>query len=148
MANLPRLAGCANVLPSDQPIHVVLTFGKDQQGIVFVEGAVEATIHLQCQRCMDPFVYAIHSHFRLGVVNSLDEAGALPASYEPVLTVASRRLALREAVEDELMLKLPIIARHALEECKVNASQMSSLNEQKEKKNPFQVLVSLKDRKQ
>jgi uncharacterized protein len=142
VTDMARLSG--NVLPSDARVKVDLQFGVDEQGTTFVKGHLSTKLLLQCQRCMGPFTYEIISDFALGIANTLDEADALPKHYEPVLTVAGQ-LALRDLVEDELILALPIVPKHALNDCKVKLPG-SNIGEQEEDEqdNPFHVLKSLK----
>ena len=60
---------------------------------------------------MEPLSCEIMSDFALGIVNTIDEANALPERYEPALATEGN-LALREMIEDEIILNLPIIPRH------------------------------------
>lgn len=128
---------------SDDVVAVDLQFGRDEQGITFLKGHLKTKLTLQCQRCMEPYSYEIMSDFALGVVNTLDEANALPERYEPALAKEGN-LALRELVEDEIILNLPIIPRHEPEECKVKLPLADSGWEQGKGENPFRVLESLK----
>ncbi len=141
IADMPRL--CAHLSASHDAAVTDLHFGVDEQGVTFVEGSVQATLVLQCQRCMEPYQCEIMSHFALGVVKSLDEANALPSHYEPVMTLEGQ-LALRDLIEDELILNLPIIPRHEPENCRVKLPLADAGWKDGEPINPFQVLASLK----
>lgn len=123
-----------------------LQFGIDEQGLAFIKGHLKALLTLPCQRCLEPFKYEIISDFLLGLVSTLDEANALPASYEPALVEAGE-LAVREIIEDELILNLPIIPKHDPEICQASMSLSDSGGEQGEE-NPFHVLQSLKHKQQ
>src|SRR3990167_3599183 len=78
--DMHRIANNLNNI--DGKVKVDFQFGVDEQKIPYIGGHLETTLTLQCQRCMGPFVYEIMSDFRLGIVNSLEEANALPAHYE------------------------------------------------------------------
>jgi len=96
---------------------------------------------------MEPYIYEIMSDFVLGVAKTLDDANALPEHYEPALAVENN-LALREVIEDEIILNLPIIPRHEPEDCKVKLPLTDSGWEEHEKgSNPFRVLESLKQKR-
>ena len=137
---MPRLQ--AMVRSNDSRVVVELQFGVDEQKIPFVKGKMQTTLQLQCQRCMDPYQYEIITGFALGIVTSDDEAGNLPSHYEPVLTKEGQ-LALRELVEEELILNLPIIPKHDPKDCKLTIPV--GLEQETEKMaNPFHVLESLK----
>jgi uncharacterized protein len=133
----------ANLNPHDDPVIVNLQFGVDEQGTTFLKGHLETKLMLQCQRCMEPFIYEIISNFVLGIVNTLDEANALPEDYEPALA-KNGQLALRELIEDELILNLPIIPRHEPEDCNVTLPLTDSVRKQGRGESPFHVLESLK----
>jgi uncharacterized protein len=144
IADMQRLS--ANVVASGNTVSVNLHFGVDEQKVTFLTGHLETKLILQCQRCLEPFAYDITSDFALGIINTLDEANALPERYEPALTTEGH-LALRELIEDEIILNLPIIPRHELEECKVKLPLADSGWEQGKGENPFQVLESLKHKR-
>ncbi|RDI46007.1 YceD family protein [Aquicella lusitana] len=144
IASMHRLS---SIVSSDGGVTVDLQFGIDEQGIRFLKGHLETKLSLQCQRCMEPFVYEIMSDFVLGIVTTLDEANALPERYEPALATDGQ-LALRDLIEDEIILNLPIIPRHEPEDCKVKLPLSDSGWEQEKGENPFRVLESLKKHKQ
>ena len=143
LADMPRLG--INLVSQDALVKARLTFGVDEQRVTFLKGHVDAGLMLQCQRCMEPFKYEIIADFVLGIVNTLEEANALSDNYEPALT-KDGHLALRELIEDELILNLPIIPRHEPKDCKVKLPLTDTDVEWKEgeRENPFQVLESLK----
>lgn len=144
IADMPRLS--SNVIESGDPVAVNLQFGVDEQKITFLTGHLQTKLTLQCQRCMEPFIYEIMSDFALGIVSTLDEANTLPEQYEPALATEGN-LALRELIEDEIILNLPIIPRHEPEECKVKLPLVDSGWEQGRGENPFNVLESLKHKR-
>lgn len=133
-------------LDKNAEIAVNLQFGIDEQKITYLKGHLETKLSLQCQRCMEPLVYGIMSDFSLGVVSTLDEANSLPEQYEPALA-AEGSLALRELIEDEIILNLPIIPKHEPDECKVKLPLAESGWEPGKGKNPFHVLESLKNKR-
>lgn len=142
--DMHRLSSSLN--SHDSVVTVNLQFGVDEQGITFIKGKLETKLTLQCQRCMEPFVYEIISSFLLGIVNTLDEANSLPERYEPALAKEGN-LALRDLIEDEIILNLPIIPRHEPENCKVKLPLQDAGWEQGKDENPFQVLELLKHKR-
>jgi len=145
LAGMERL--CSNLSSNEGAVNVQLRFGIDDQGLTFLHGHLEGTLMLRCQRCMEPYSYGIMSDFSLGIVNTLEEANALPGHYEPAL-VQDSHIALRELIEDELILNLPIIPRHAPDECTVKLPLKDSEWEEGEGGSPFRILESLKERQQ
>ncbi len=136
----------ANIADHDAIVTAKLQFGRDEQQITFLHGHLETSLNLRCQRCMEPFVYEIISDFSLGIVNTLDEANALPERYEPAMAVEGS-LALRDLIEDEILLNLPIIPRHEPEDCKVKLPVADSGEKEGKGANPFQILESLKEKR-
>jgi uncharacterized protein len=80
------------------------------EGVATGELSVRATAELTCQRCLAPVRRVLESQSRLALVAS-DEA-PVPADHEAV-ACDPQRLDLAALVEDELLLALPLIARHA-----------------------------------
>lgn len=124
---------------------VDLTLGTDAEGTRFCHVQLQTEITLQCQRCMNPFTYGIISDFIHGITRSEEEADSLPAQYEPVI-VRDGLLMVRDLVEDELILKLPIVPMHAVEECTVKLPLVDANWDKVQEKghNPFHVLKLLK----
>lgn len=80
------------------------------EGIAVGDLTVRTRVWLRCQRCLAPLRLPLESEARLAFVTS--EAVPVPADCEAV-TGDARRLDLAALVEDELLLALPLIARHA-----------------------------------
>ena len=77
-----------------------------------LEGAVRARAWLVCQRCLTEFAAALESPVRVAFVGRDAEAARVPEAYDAV-TAPGGQLALKEFVEDELMLALPLVPMHA-----------------------------------
>lgn len=144
VADMHRLS--SSLKSHDSVVNITLQFGVDEQGITFLKGSLKTELTLQCQRCMEAFVYEIISDFTLGIVNTLDEANSLPERYEPALAKEGS-LALRDLIEDEIILNLPIIPRHEPENCNVKLPLKDEGWGKDGGENPFHILESLKDKK-
>lgn len=145
IADMQRLS--ANLNTNEAIVGVKLQFGIDEQKITFLNGHIDTKLALQCQRCMEPLVCEIISDFSLGIVNTLDEANSLPEQYEPAMAVEGS-LALRDLIEDEIILNLPLIPKHEPQECKVKFPLVDdSGRDQGRGENPFHVLESLKHKR-
>ena len=95
-------------------VRAKLKFGV-QAGTPCLDGRVEADLELDCQRCMEPVTIHVEGSFRFGLIRSEEEAAMLPKEFEPFMVTDSEQ-SLIELVEDELLLSLPIVARHE-EQC-------------------------------
>ena len=134
---------------NDGNVSVSLEFGIDEEGIRVMRGRVQGEVTLLCQRCLEPMRQQIDSEFSLGLVRNETEADELPSYYEPLL-LDGKPLFLRDVIEDEMLLALPIVPRHPADECEARLESSGTEKEQEDGKrdNPFAGLAGLKtDRK-
>jgi len=140
--NMQRLA--PSLYSDEGEVTVNLGLGTDEEGTRFCRVQLKTEVILQCQRCMEPFTYGIMSDFVHGVVSSEREAESLAEQYEPVI-VQDGLLIVQDMVEDELILRLPIVPMHQDLECKVKLPVVDSTWVGEEGgKSPFHVLKLLK----
>jgi uncharacterized protein len=127
----------------------------DQPGLHLL---VDANIVRTCQRCMKPMQLSLHVDRRFLFAATEALAAELDDLTDHDVLVTSRTLDLRDLVEDELLLALPVVALH--ETCPVSLAKWmapavddasSAANEstgnrepQGAKNNPFQALAVLK----
>lgn len=128
---------------------VELSFATDRDGQAFVQGHVRCELRLTCQRCLEPMRLPIDSEFRLGFVSDEVQAERLSSEYEPY-EVGDEPVFLKDLIEDELILSLPVIPRHDPGSCAAAMPEQTDgdRNEEsgaQEKVNPFAVLAKLKD---
>ena len=115
-----------------------LAFAKEDK-ICSVTGQVKADLFLECSVCLGEMIWGVSSDTKLGIAASLEEAARLPEAYEPLLVV-ERQLRIKEIVEDELLLAIPIIPRH--EACRFETAVDG--HPMTERHNPFSILADLK----
>jgi uncharacterized protein len=87
-----------------------------ERGLPVADVQVEGRLALTCQRCLEPFDHPVQSSGRVALVASAAEADRASADLETILA-PDRRITLRDLVEEELLLLLPIVPRHAGEAC-------------------------------
>lgn len=147
-AELPQLR---DVLPADSPAPVAaeMRFHRDDEGRQRVSVALDATVTLVCQRCLEAFTSQVDSRSELAICRTDEEARALPASLEPLLAVEETDL--WRVAEEELALALPVVAYHPDGECavaKVPEEPQAPSDDGiagDESSNPFDVLSDLLD---
>ena len=138
LAALPRLA--TELHRTEGVADVALVAGIDPRGVRFIKGTVRTGIELVCQRCLGSLQLVLDTTVSLGLVHSEAEADRLPEDYEPLL-VPEGVISVAELVEDELLLALPPIPRHADErDCEANGYRAPDRVEQDQ---PFAALASL-----
>jgi uncharacterized protein len=90
-------------------------FGREDR-IAVAQIRIAAEVMLLCQRCLSPLTWTVNSTGRAALVATPAEAGRLPETLETVLA-PDHRISIRDLVEEELLLALPLVPRHENEEC-------------------------------
>ncbi len=115
---LPRLAQCQSppqdMVPSDVQWHAdgkrrMLPAGDAQ---VWLHLRAQTSAWLTCQRCLQRFQFDLAIDQQLRFVRDEQEAELLDADAEEDILALRRWLDLRELIEDELLLALPLVPRH------------------------------------
>ena len=105
-----------------------------------------ATVRLVCQRCLQAMEVPLEIDRSFRFVRDENEAAELDAQVEEDILVLSRSLDLRELVEDELLLALPLVPRH--EDCRHPAAGLAGVpaadEGPSERPHPFAALAALK----
>ena len=144
---LSRLAESVGKVLSDA--QVTLSFFIDPQKLVVMKGRANVDVELNCQRCGEPFIQTVDCEFCYSPVANLDQIDVLPEIYEPIEFNEFGEIDLLGAIEDELILNLPIVPMHSSEHCEVSVAEQvfGELPEELAKKpNPFAVLANLKQK--
>jgi uncharacterized protein len=127
-------------------VTVQLQFGHDESHRRRIQGQVNATVMLQCQRCLEPLAVELDETVNLALVSSEAIAEKLPADIDPWLS-DEEQLAPAEIIEEQLILGLPIVASH--QQCELAIKQNNSKLPPKDSadpvQNPFAVLATLKN---
>lgn len=105
---LSRLA--AAVLATEAAVEVELAFAPGDE-VAEIHGHIRVGVTLTCEHCLEPVEIALAAAPALGLVRSDEDAAQLPARLEPCF-VPTEELDLFDLVEEELLLALPIVARH------------------------------------
>ncbi len=145
-AAFPRLVEL--LLDREAKLAVEVRVVRSSSGIPLITGHVAGQVEQQCQRCLEPVAGELDVDLRLAVVVPGDEE-LVPADFEPWQADAAD-VTLGELIEDELLLALPMVARHADDRCGELAARLTGGRDQAddaeadERDNPFAVLRALK----
>lgn len=144
----------SGVLPIDsmQRLHELLSkktgsvqfelhFDKDKQGRIHISGQYNASLNMNCQRCLRSLEVDICGLFNVVLVTDEDEAAKLPRDVEPLI-LTERKLSLPIFFEDELILSLPLAPNHETNECHGQDRQVGEGKVDRQR--PFAVLKDLK----
>lgn len=126
-------------------VAVSLTLAAQAHGDLSLSGTVESVIGLTCQRCLDPVDVPLVSDFEFVVIDEAD-AGDDEAESAEIILARDGMLRLVDVVEDELLLALPVVARHDdANPCRPARQHFGPAGEPApEPDNPFAVLEQLK----
>ena len=139
LKSFPRLLQGA--LSDQGEVTVRCDFARDTQGRAWLEGSATTTLSLTCQRCLEGVPVSLDAEFRLALL--ADEADADELSGEDdYIVVGADALSLYDVVEDELILTLPLVARH--EDCTPSYVPEPLVEADPPRENPFQVLAAVK----
>lgn len=124
---------------------VALEFRVDDEGYKVIEGRVDASLALECQRCLGPMAFPVAAEVRLAMVWGEEEIAALPQRFDGVV-VGEGPSDLYDLVEEELLLAIPLAPRHPEGECAVREFAADSDQASAEgSESPFAVLAKLKE---
>lgn len=130
--------------------NIELVFSREGR-LAVVTGRIEVTLALTCQNCLDAVSIVIDCAIKLAIVASIDQANNLPEAYEPLLFDGDDNLLLKDIIEDEILLYLPIFPKHE-HRCFVSQTTDSGAatifseaeSSEQTRQNPFSVLAHLK----
>ena len=111
LKDFPRLR---DVLASDAGEVVYKISGvHDDRGRPGLRLKVSGTLMLRCQRCLEPMAFEVKTDETLVLASTLAEIHDEPADANaPDRVVAGKEMAVRELIEDELILAVPYAPRH------------------------------------
>lgn len=115
--------------------------GGQPQAWLHIEAKTQ--VMLECQRCLAPVAADVDAKRSFLFVHGEEAAAELDADSEDDVLALTRSLDLRDLIEDELLLALPLVPRH--ETCPQPLLQSETPAAAEEKApHPFAALASLK----
>ena len=112
--DLPRLG--RSVISIQREVAVDVRLFRDDAGFRVVAGTLKAFVAVECQRCLQSCNHDLVGTLNLALVLNEDQMNSLPKNYEAWL-LEDGEGDLYEAIEDELILALPIVAYHEPSDC-------------------------------
>lgn len=119
-----RFEGELNVASSDRLHDLVgdgsrvtaqIQFDSHPSGAVLVDLSLEGALRLICQRCLEQMTFGLDVTVGLALVESEAGASLAPPGYEPVV-LAEKRASPAVLAEDEIIMALPMVPKHAVDE--------------------------------
>ncbi len=128
-------------------IDVDLNFGVDDLGHRFLVGTLKTEVTLECQRCMQEMKYPVNISLNIAFVQSSHEEDEISGLYEAYYVEdKSEPIDLHELIEEEVLLSLPLIAKHDNQCVQLHHAntELEDVEQTDDKKNPFAILQTLK----
>ena len=120
--------------------HAVGSVGFSREsGVAVAEVKVEAPLELRCQRCFGAIKWPVSACGRVALVGEGEDADRAPPELETILA-PDHRISLRDLVEEELLLALPLAALHPESQC---ATAAAGAEPAEERQRPFAQLGEL-----
>lgn len=130
---------------ADSTLQVIFRLIK-QEGIVWLNYQVTGQVQVACQRCLDPLDVDVSGVHHLALLESDETVGRIgDAEYilmEELGTGATRKLPIKDILEDELLLMLPLSPKH--DDCDMPVDMADEEEIVQEQENPFAALAQLK----
>jgi len=141
VAELPRLA---EAVDAGGELDVDLEINASTEGTTLVDGQIHATLTRSCQRCLDKVRQKMNIEIHVGVAPP-GMVVELPEGYE---ICEAESLKVGDLLEDEVLLALPMIARHEdPQQCGPVASVLVDEDQEcdaESPRRPFAILESMK----
>lgn len=103
-------------------------------------------VWLTCQRCLAPMRVPLEVDTSIRFVRGEAEAEALDAESEFDVLALAPAIDLRQLLEDELLLALPLVPRHEICPAPLTAGSSPAMPAARAAENPFAVLADLRSR--
>jgi len=113
---------------SEGSVKAQFRFDQSRSQCVTVDVDYEVTLTLLCQRCLEPFTLVLADRSSLALIEPDGVEDYAPEGYEP-LVLEEAKLRPIALLEDELIMALPLVPRHADEgDCGALAERVTELN--------------------
>ena len=101
-------------------VHAKLEFRRGKKQKTLIIGHIDVNLELICQNCLEPTTTEVKSSFRWVLVEDEDALIALNPDDEGVIC-GEDSVNIVELLEDELLVSLPMVAKHPEGECTFTA---------------------------
>lgn len=118
---LDRFSEAVIDVVGDLEVSLVFRRGPNRSGLM--TGSAKAIVSLECQNCMQAFEQSVTAKFRHVLVQQEAQLFDL-ADDQDGIVCPSEMVEVSELIEDELILALPMVARHESGQCAPEDDQL------------------------
>ena len=119
LKQLPRIIALSD--RADGAVDFTIQFGINETRLSYAEVQIQTGLWLLCERCLAHFPLPIVHASQLGLVTTFQQARQLERVYEPWI-LEEERADLLILIEEELLLCVPLVPKHASAGCLPHAS--------------------------
>lgn len=145
VCELPRLYQLLDTTQHQPNLSIKLTLNK-KEGILWLNYDIQGEIYLSCQRCLSAISVDLSKKYTIAIIYHDSQLASIGDAefvfLDEVCPDARKMLPVKDLLEDELLLSLPLSPRH--QECELPV-QIDEIDSDEEKQNPFAVLSQLKN---
>lgn len=143
---LEELLYSSDDLDDNKLIEVDMEFARTDTRLPVIKGQIKAELQMVCNRCLESTDLNVDTHFEVVLVSTDEQAERLQDSFD-IWMVEDQKIFLRDFIEDEILLAMPIVISH--ENCEPAKKLIEALPEDEsiqdqQEENPFAVLKDLK----
>lgn len=137
-----RLSEQVSVDAVQEALQVQTTLQKSE-GILWLAFEVMGQLVVPCQRCLDLMMVNVSGDYRLAILADETQIDAIQGAEYVLMDEldSGRMLPIKDLLEDELLLTLPLSPRH--DECDMPIDMVDD-EEEEVQENPFAALAALK----
>lgn len=141
LAELERLSADAQ---ADTPLMVLVDLTK-KDGILWLTYEVKGCLSVVCQRCLSPLMVDVSGVYQMALLDNDAQIDQVADQEYVLLSELGNpsHLPIKDLLEDELILALPLSPRH--DDCELLTNSVGDLPD-KSDDNPFAILASLKSK--
>jgi uncharacterized protein len=138
-SELPRLTDAGIIEPAE--VRIAIRFSV-VDGKVALDGTLGGFVTMICQRCMQPVKIEMTDEVQLLIVDDDVERVEDATGYEPIVADPAR-LDMRWLAEEQTLLSVPLVPKHADENCAGGEPPSEDESEPASSQRPFANLKSL-----
>jgi uncharacterized protein len=129
---------CALCLDESGTVSIRLSFERSgDRGLGRMQGTIAANLQVVCQRCLEKMTLVLRAEPSVILIRAQDREDLIARDTDSF--VVDGPILLSNIVEDELLLAMPMVPMHDIDECLAG-----KYRHRQEKPNPFSVLGELK----
>ena len=141
LSELTRLGDLLHAESAERKIAVRFEFLRNEYGVSTLVGHLQASLELECQRCLEALEMPVSLDFEL-LVDAGDDL--LQDRSLEAIDSEDGYVDIYAVLEDELMLAMPLVALHEDTACNQHWPAADAESETGNRDNPFAVLERLK----